>query len=673
MSEPAVNWFPEELDAVRPPERITISEWAAKKRILASHSAIKGLYRLSMVPPLVPIMDRCNDPGVDEQVICKPAQYGGTDAILNVIGFYSDQDPSPIGIVLADQKTSEYVSTQKIKSMFKDSEHLRHLYNPNNFTKKEIVLPNGGYIGICWASSVADLGTKTFRIMIFDEIDKEGYYVTTKEASPLSLGRERTDTYPEGHKKHILTSTPTTVEGNIIREMDACDIVLDWHVPCPYCGQFQPLRWNPKYANGFSDGMYRAEDGTMHHFGRVVWEGGREATNKQISKTVRYECGECGELWTTAEKNNAVRKGKEVPRTEPTGYERTYGNHVNRIYSLFAGGKLEKLVTNWVKIFRLSGNMRQKALQGFINSTLAEPFSQVTVTSTETKILKARCDLPPQTVPKEAIALSAGIDKQKRGYWFVVRAWSRDFTSWLIHKGHLNNWDEVENLLFESSYPIDCSDGEDQGKFMKIWRAALDTGGGKGEEGEFSMTEDAYWWIRYNGRGRGCYVWATKGSSRPLAGKVHVGKALDKTPSGKPIPGGLLLVLLDTDKIKDMVYHRFGLAIEGRPQGAYLHSGTEKEYKDYVSQILAEEKQRDRKGIEKWVQVRGDNHFLDAEGLCQIVVEPEWVGGGLNLLRGPALLGDKNKKPKNISAKSKGTPENWLRKSGYDRPSWLDR
>ena len=85
---------------------------------------------------------------------------------------------------------------------------------------------------------------------------------------------------------------------------------------------------------------------------------------------------------------------------------------------------------------------------------------------------------------------------------------------------------------------------------MRIWRTAVDTGGGDREDG-LSMTEDTYNWLRRNGVGHGCRVWATKGSSTLLAGKIHLGKPLDKTPSGKPIPGGLQIVQLDTNRSEE--------------------------------------------------------------------------------------------------------------------------
>ena len=68
--------------AFRPPEEITVSEWAAKRRVLARHAAIKGPYSLAFVPFFVPIMDACASWDINEVVVQKPAQIGGTDAFV---------------------------------------------------------------------------------------------------------------------------------------------------------------------------------------------------------------------------------------------------------------------------------------------------------------------------------------------------------------------------------------------------------------------------------------------------------------------------------------------------------------------------------------------------------------------------------------------------------------
>lgn len=630
-------WFDEERQAGKPPERISIAEWAERKRVL-TNAAAKGPYRCEMVPALRPLMGFAKNPFIEEIVLAKSAQIGGTDAVINIVGYYVDQDPSPIMFVLADADTAiEEMSRQRIQPMFQDSDQLSHLPDKDQWTKQELLFRNGSRITFGWASSVGRLASRPYRIVIFDEIDKDGYGQTTNEADSISLGKERTDTF--ANALILLLSTPTIEGSRLDQQLKSCDIVYDNHAPCPHCSQYQPLRWSLKYSTGCIDGQYRDKDGVYRQIGGVVWEGGRQATREQI-EAARYVCGECGSLWTTIEKNHAVQQAIPVPRTEPTGQERKVGLHVNRLYSLFPGGRLERMVGKWIEAVN-SGDLKQ--VQGFVNSALAEPFKQVTAQASQSDILQARTDLPPRTVPESAVCLTCGVDNQKYGFWFTVRAWAPGFTSWLIDYGFLASWEDVESLLFETAYPYEHDDSQS----LSIWRVGIDIGGGQFEEG-MSMTEEVYWWVRQNGVGRGCRVWCTKGASNTLASKVQAGKPLDKTPSGKPIPGGLQIVSLDTGKLKDAYHYRLQQTVQNEPQAAYLHSEVGE---DYAKQIRSEQKRVDRKGVESWIHVRGENHLLDCEAIAHALVDPEWPGGGLNLYKPPK---SKPKPPK--SADPQGSP-----------------
>ena len=80
-------------------------------------------------------MDRCADPMVDQQVLCAPAQIGKTVALVeNVTGYYLHQDPSSVMVVLADEDTAKFVSSDKLTPMFKDSSALSKLYVKKKFT-----------------------------------------------------------------------------------------------------------------------------------------------------------------------------------------------------------------------------------------------------------------------------------------------------------------------------------------------------------------------------------------------------------------------------------------------------------------------------------------------------------------------------------------------------------
>lgn len=620
----------QELLALKPKEKLLPSQWSEQKRVL-TNAAIKGPYQCDMVPCLVPVMDRAANPDTETIVLCKSAQIGGTDAMLNIIGYFIDQDPSSIMLVLADEDTAiEEMSRRRVKPMFAESPGLSVLPDKDQWTKKELGFMNGARLTFGWASSVERLASRPFRIVCCDEIDKSGYNVSSKEGDSIGLAKERTNTF--ANRLILLLSTPTVETGRITKELESCDVIYDWHVPCPECGQLQPLRWSLKYATGFQDGKYRARDGTYRSIGGVVWEGGRKATTAQI-EAARYACGECGCLWTSVQKNQAIQKGEMVSREEPPEKPRKVGFHLNRLYSLFPGGRLENLVAEWTDAVK-SGEMKQ--IQGFVNSSLADCFKQVTAERSESEILLARTELPERTVPQEAVALTCGIDNQKYGFWYSVRAWAPGYTSWLIDYGFLATWADVDALLFETLYPRDGG-----GQPLTIWRAGIDTGGTT-VDGGMSMTEEVYWYVRKNGMGRGCRLYCTKGASNPQPGKVKAGKPLDRTPSGKPIPGGLQIITLDTDKLKDVYHYRLQQAIDGgNPQAAYLHATTGE---DYAEQIRSEEKRVNDKGFESWVHVRGGNHLLDCEVINHALVDPEWPGGGLNLYRPPQKKNKKSSK-----------------------------
>lgn len=634
------DWSRRESLTATPKENLTVSQWAEKYRVLKAQAEIKGPLRMARTPYLVPILNLANriDPSpecnpkkvsfdhVQDVVICKPAQWAGTEGVISLAGYLTHQEGKSVLVSLADEDTMRYMALNRIQTMFTDSPVLDDFRVAGHWNVDEMALANGGKIFAAWASSVSKAASKPIDVIIADEIDKPGYYAKSKEASALSLLAERKAARTGGQFWKL--STPSVEGGNMDTELNNCDIIYDAHVPCHACGVYQPLRWSERYAPEFEKGIYRDKDGADRKIGGVVWDGGHEASRREIL-AARYRCGACSAEWTNQQKENAVSRFVMVPRKEITETPVSVGFHSNRIYSLLGtAGRLSTLVSDWCKIHNITDKtQRIKAKQGFINSTLATFWKQTVIKSNISNIMNARCDTEPSVVPPEAIALTAGIDMQKYGFYYIIRAWARDYTSWLIQYGQVATWGDLESLLFETAFPVTGS-----GNQLRIWRACLDTGGGKSGSENWSMTEEAYFWIRKNGAGRGCRVYGTKGSSHPLAGRIQVGKPLDKTPSGKPMPGGLQLVMLDTGKLKEMYHHRIAQAVEGGTQAAYLHSKTGE---DYARHILAEEKRINAKGMEEWVQVSRDNHWFDAETLSMICAEPEWPGGGVHLIAPP--------------------------------------
>ncbi|MFS0557956.1 phage terminase large subunit family protein [Brevibacillus sp. 179-C9.3 HS] len=90
------EWLMDALQVLKPHEKLTVSEWADKYRILDTKtSAEPGQWSTDRTPYLRGILDAFTDPRVEEIIFVKPRQVGGTEALNNMFGFIVAQDPSP--------------------------------------------------------------------------------------------------------------------------------------------------------------------------------------------------------------------------------------------------------------------------------------------------------------------------------------------------------------------------------------------------------------------------------------------------------------------------------------------------------------------------------------------------------------------------------------------------
>ena len=614
-------------------KRIPVHKWCEQHRYVTM-STLPGKWKNEVTPYLADIMDASFFKSIQTIIICKAPQVGVSEAVNNCIGYAIDRDPGPVLYVYPDEQTARENSQDRIQPMIGSSPRLRS-YKTAYEDDSAILRISLQHMPIymAWARSAARLANKPIRYLVFDETDKYPVTAGKRETDPISLGEARTITY-NWNKKIWKISTPTTEDAPIWKALTKeAQVVFDYWVCCPLCGEmqlmnFKQIKWPQE----------EKRDGEESH--------STDPEFIEAENLACYECEHCDGRWDDSMRDRAVRNGR--------WQDRKSGEECVMYLKEFQPRKIGFHIPSWLSYFVPLSKIAAAFLRGltdlekfkdFKNKHEASPWKQIILSTSEEKVLQARCDLPSQTVPEEAVVLTCGVDVQKRGFWFVVRAWAIDYTSWLIHYGFLGLWEDVEELLFSTAYPQLNSD-----RSMHIFRAAVDTGGGK-KEGGISMTEETYWWLRKNATGRGCRVWGTKGSSRPLAGKLNIGKALERTPSGQPIPGGLRILSIDTIKAKDAYHYHLQRAIEKLPQGAYLHKDTGR---DYAAQILAEEKQTNQKGTEEWVQKRADNHLFDCECLAMCCADPEWPGGGIHLF---GQTGRSEKKTRRIISKGYERPE----------------
>lgn len=631
--------------STRKHKKIPASQWAEMYRYVTM-SVLPGKWRNEVTPHLAGIMDASFFPSVQTIILCKAPQVGGSESVNNCLGYIIDRDPGPVLVIYPDEITARENNQDRIQPMIKASQRLRsYMTGTDDDASMLRIKLSHMPIYMAWARSASRLANKPIRYVIFDEVDKYADTAGKREADPISLGEARTITYRHNRKVWKI-STPTTDTGNIWKALTTeAQVIFDYWMTCPFCShhgkmEFNQIQWAHKTEPGL-DGKCHSEDPAVIESEKLAW----------------YECPECREHWTDYDRDRAGRMGKWRDRAD--------GIEINEYLRVKKPLKIGFHLPSWISPFVsfseigaafLRGKEDINKLKDFYNKHKAEPWKLYTVNKDEAGILASRCDLAPQTVPPTAVALTCGIDVQKHGFWFVVRAWTAELTSWNIHYGFLETWDDIEKLLYESVYPV-----ADTGRTMKIFRACLDTGGGDKTE-YMSMTEETYYWlIKNRGRG-GIAVWGTKGASHPLPGMLQLGNAIISTPAGKKLPAALRILSIDTGKAKDQFHYRLELAAKDDtrhlPGAAFLHSSTGA---DYAAQILAEQKQVTEKNVEEWVNVhQRANHLLDAEILAGACAEMEFPGGGLR------LMGRRQEKPET-------KPERRVNSPGAQNTGWFGR
>lgn len=556
------EWLFKALKIFKPPERLTVSEWANKYRVLdAKTSAEPGPWRTDRTPYLQGIMDAFTDPDIEEIIFVKPTQVGGTECLNNIVGYIIAQDPSPSLIVYPTLELAEFTSKNRVQPMINLSPVLRERYQERESKILELQF-DGMYVVLSGANSPASLASRPIRYLLMDEVDK--YPPSAgKEADPRSLAKERTKTFAH-NKKVFQTSTPTRKSGPIWQEWEAADDQRKFYVPCPHCGKYQTFR-----------------------FKQIKWPKTAK-TPEEVQATAYYECETCHGIITDGHKPGMLRAGRwesEIKR----GSRKT-AFHLNAIYS------------PWVRFGDVAYEfIRSKdfpeLLMNFVNSWLAEPWENTEVKMNSDIVLERQSEYEEGVVPDGTLLITAGVDVQKDHFYYTIRAWGTSMTSWNIAHGVADTWDEIE-------YIMNLSWKNRSGQEFLVNLAAIDSG---------DRTDEVYDFIVTN------QEWAVpvKGSSIPLLSRYKI-STIDKTDSKAY---GMRLYLVDGNQYKDMIAGRLN-----RPNGPgswMVYKGCDREY---AEQICAEEKiieKRAGREVETWKpkSSHAANHYLDAEVYCALAAD----------------------------------------------------
>lgn len=535
-----------------PPPNLKISDWAdAYRKLSPESSAESGSWKTSRAPYQREIMDAFNDPNIQRIVFMKSAQVGATEILLNVIGYYIDQDPSPMLVMQPTLQMGQAFSKDRLSTMIRDSEKIRNcVKDPRSRDSGNTVLSKkfaGGNLTITGSNSASSLASRPIRVVLADEVDR--YEASAgSEGDPISLATKRTTTF--WNKKIYLCSTPT------IKGLSRIETAFEesdkryYHVPCPECNHKQVLKWK-----------------------NVVWE-----ENKP--ETAAYACSECGSLINEAKKQWMLKHGEWIASASKSN---TAGFHISELYSVWS---------TWADMAKnfLEARKQPEMLKTWINTALGESWEEQGETIEHEELLERRLNYDSDTIPEDVLVLTAGVDTQKDRLELQMVGWGANYESWVIEYKIFwgdpnadNVWQELDNYLKKRFKT-------ESGRVLTISCTCIDSGG--------HHTNQVYQFTKPR---QGRRVFAVKGLSTP-------GKPIANRPTfvGK---NKAVLYGIGVDSAKEAIFAR----LSSEPAYTTLHFCSDLD-EEYFKQLTAEKRVtkfvKGRKSL-IWKQIRPRNEALD--------------------------------------------------------------
>ena len=561
------------LAGLRPDEKLRVSGWADKYRMLSAKAAAEpGMWRTERTPYLREIMDCLSPDAPFEQVVfMKGAQVGGTEAGNNWLGFIIAHAPGPSMMVTPTTESAKRTSKQRIAPMIEETpalrekvQHNRAREGGNTLLVKEFA---GGVLVLTGANSAVGLRSMPVRNLMLDEIDAYPHDVDG-EGDPIELAIRRTSTYKRTRKIFKISTPLIKDTSRIERDYYAGD-QRRYYMPCPECNTMQPLDWK-----------------------NITWE--KDNDGKHLPDTAAFVCRECGVVSQEYNKTWMLENGKWVAEGESN--ERVASFHISALYSPLGW-------YSWADAVRefLLAKEDQSLLQVWTNTVLGETFAADGERPDEHSLILRRVNYAAEA-PAGVLVIVAGVDTQDDrlevhvdGYGFGEQSWSLDKRILYGDPSQPQVWQQLDDAL-------GVTYKHESGAIMNIAATCIDSGG--------HHTQMVYDYVRTRQATRRIWAIIGRGGNRPIV------SAPSKKKSGY-ITRKVDLFTVGVDVIKSLIYRRLKTSEIGLP--GYCHfplqfvSGDICD-EEYFAQLTAEKlvtKYKRGFPTQVWEKMRPRNEVLD--------------------------------------------------------------
>lgn len=575
------------LGILKPPERLSVSQTAAKYRRLNNPGSYIGPWKNSACPYMVEPMNELSSRIHDSLIFVGPAQCGKTDGlILNWAAHSIKSDPMDMIIYSPTSAAARDFSLRRIDRLNRHSPDIGGLLSKSRDSDNRLdkQYASGTLLTLSHPSVTEFAGKPIPRVALTDydrmpeDVDGDG--------SPFDLASKRTTTFgsqamtvaesspskPIEDLKWIAKSPHEAPPAKGIFSLYNRGDKRRWFWPCPHCdryfeGQWQHLQWDGTKPTD----LEKAESVYM-----VC-----PVSGCVIEEDDRFEMQQWG-MWVK-DGERIDEKGRRVGIGQRT---LTASFWVKGVAAAFTTWK--KLVSTYIAVNKeWESTGSEEALKKFYNNDLAEPYVPKGIDSIRIpEHLKTRAEdfgsypakPDERVVPPGVRFLIACVDVQKNAFVVQVhgicpgapcditivdrfsifksnRLDHDEERSWVKPHTYAEDWDLIEEQVMRATYPL----ADLSGRRMMVKLTLCDSGG---KAGVTTRAYDFYRKLRRENKHARFHL--VKGDSAPGQSRTRVSfPDASKKNRSAAARGDVPVLMLNSNILKDDLNGRLDSMVPG--------------------------------------------------------------------------------------------------------------
>lgn len=394
------------------------------------------------------VYDAVQNPQTRRITILVSAQSAKTLTALNTMAYLVANDPATMMWVMASKDNCEEFLRKRIQPHFEDSPGLESVWpHGREYVSQRMIRFQGCNLLLRGSNGRIGLQSDPVRYIFCDERREWA-------KGAIDLLRKRTVTYSNSLEIGLGTAGQEFDEHHQ-DYIAGSQTIFCW--PCEKCGHKQPFRFGR-----IATPLWSAE----RKKGGLVWvtndktKPGGKWDYAEVSKTVGYECEECGHIYRDTDKFRLVQRIEEVHQN-PAAFPKFMSFHWNALYMPWPDCEWSKIVVRFLAATRAIKRGDVHPMMSVVTEDLGEPWRPPSDSVNTTEIMERRgryklgegwTDGDPT---KREIKIMT-VDVQQGFFVFVIRTYRDGGISRMIQCGHVNTWADLYQLTVDHAIKHQC-------------------------------------------------------------------------------------------------------------------------------------------------------------------------------------------------------------------------